>query len=449
MVGRHRMSKHLHFRVFRDPVHGDLDFGYKRGSKQMLLIEKLIDTPMFQRLRRIRQNGVANLVFQGAEHSRFSHSMGVAWLASKMFDYASKNGETKTEPSDRLDTILASLLHDVGHGPFSHTLEDILRPSPGFDHEKMTKRVIDEPGSEIRGILEEYESGLSRRLLPFIDKDARAEARWYYDIVSSSLDADRLDYVARDALMAGVFTHSVDTHRLLASLIAFSEGESTVLVVDGRATDVLESFLLALEQMYQSVYLHRTIRSASFMLKSIIRRAADLAADEGRRNILFPRQGENEDLLWQLLSQGEEVPLATYEQLDESMFWAKLPTWKMADPILGHLIAGFLSRSFFKTIDLDPSDGRGSAGMHARAKVLADDFISGSADYLVHWDTANRVSYKRYKRGKKRQSPILVLQKDGKAAPIEDVSRNLKLPDDPYQAQRLILPAEIKSKIIQ
>src|SRR5262245_59354376 len=164
-------------RIFRDSIHGDI--AYVRGDFQRL-VEAILNTRMFQRLRHIRQNGVLNLVFHGAEHSRFAHAMGVAWVAGKIFDAAYQNTADASVCMDRErereDTILAALLHDVGHGPFSHTLEDILKSlSVKFDHEEMTKRILVEEGSEIAAVLGKR----SARLVPFIDKKLREPSRWF------------------------------------------------------------------------------------------------------------------------------------------------------------------------------------------------------------------------------------------------------------------------------
>jgi uncharacterized protein len=162
------MPPNLKNKIFRDPIHGDLDFGYEGGSAEGQLLRAVIDSPLFQRLRHIRQNGVANMVFPGAEHSRFAHSMGVAWLASQMFDSASQNAGLSNLEEQRLDTVLAALLHDVGHGPFSHTFEEVVTKNK-FDHEKMTVRIISEEESDICKKLKKFDPQLPARLIPYRD----------------------------------------------------------------------------------------------------------------------------------------------------------------------------------------------------------------------------------------------------------------------------------------
>lgn len=138
-------------RIFRDPIHGDIKWPRNAFGA---LIRRVVDAPAFQRLRFIRQNAVTNLVFPGAEHSRFTHSVGVAWTASKMLDAITRNSAVELSEEIREDTILAALLHDIGHGPFSHTIEDILRQlGKRFDHETMTVRVLTEDGSRVHELL--------------------------------------------------------------------------------------------------------------------------------------------------------------------------------------------------------------------------------------------------------------------------------------------------------
>jgi len=135
-------------RIFRDPIHGDIT--YARGPFQRL-VEEVIDTEMFQRLRSIRQTAVMNLVFHGAEHSRFAHSMGAAHVAGRMVDFAAANSGLLLSPAEREETILAALLHYVGHGPFSHAWEHVFA---GHDHERWGARIVAE-NAELAGVLEE------------------------------------------------------------------------------------------------------------------------------------------------------------------------------------------------------------------------------------------------------------------------------------------------------
>jgi len=387
-------------RIFRDPIHGDIT--YPRGPFQ-LLVERVVDTEMFQRLRGIRQTSEMNTVFHGAEHSRFSHSMGAAHVAGLMFDAAVRNSGVEVSPEERGDTVLAALLHDVGHGPFSHSLEEII--GGGFRHERMTLRILDEPGSQIRQVLGEADPALPARLRAYVDH-GNAMPRWHHAIVSSQLDADRLDYLARDAHMAGVHTHQIDVARLVQSLGVIDE----YLVVDQRAHDIIETFLLALDQMYEMAYYHKTVRAASLLLQAIIQRAVDLAHQDPVRwrPRLFPERGDEADPFWTLLTLGDRVPLPVYENLSEAHVWSLMSGWRRAgDALLAELVAAWRQRRFPKPLRIEVADTPAALGRWQELIELArrawlrlhPEAEPSSARYHVFFDEPRRLSYKRYTAG--------------------------------------------------
>ena len=439
-------------RIFRDSIHGDI--GYAKGAFQQL-VESILDTRMFQRLRHIRQNGVLHLVFHGAEHSRFSHVMGVAWVASQIFDAAYRNtAETAvcTDPvQDREDTILAALLHDVGHGPFSHTLEDILKSLSvpvKFDHEEMTKRILIEDGSEIAEVLGERRT----RLVPFIDKKQRDPNRWFYDIVSSALDADRLDYLLRDSTMAGVTNNHFDLDRLVDALgIKHNE-----LVVDARAKDVIENYLLAMEQMYASVYYHHTNRAASFLLRSVVARAVDVAREgEVQRAKLFPKRYGEEDPLWQTVVKGQDVPLSVYEILDENHVWNLISLWTSAeDPTLAELATALKKRSLPKAIIIRKTGKlppNGLKTLEANAKAM---FVKARGDrdpkYYIASDKPERKAYTGGAHEEGYAGSIKLLHSDGRTEPIEEADRTVaKVLKDKAAYPSLIVPEIIRGDVLR
>lgn len=417
------------------------------------MIEAILDTRMFQRLRHIRQNGVLNLVFHGAEHSRFSHAMGVAWVAGKIFDAAHRNtGNLPVSESleqDREDTILAALLHDVGHGPFSHTLEDILRTlKVDFDHEEMTKRILIEDGSDIAVVLGER----ARRLVPFIDKKEREPNRWFYSIVSSGLDADRLDYLLRDSTMAGVWTNRFDLGRLINAM-GIKDDE---IVVDARARDVVESYLLAMEQMYASVYYHHTNRAASFLLRAVVERAVDVARGDTReKEKLFPPRGGQDDPLWQIVSLGQKVPLPVYEALDEHHVWSLISLWiSAADPILAELATALTKRSlpkavvFRKITSLAP---KALTKLEVRAKEIFASARPGiDPKYFIGSDKPERKAYTggTYEEG--YAGSIKLIYPDGRSMPIEETDRTIaSVLKDKAAYPSLIVPGIIRDAVLQ
>ena len=432
-------------RVFRDPVHGDIVFA--RGPFQRLL-EQVIDTELFQRLRGIRQTAVMNLVFHGAEHSRFAHSMGAAHVAGLMLESAAQNSGLQVSPAEREETVLAALLHDVGHGPFSHSLEEIIGPT--FAHERMSVRILTAPESEIHRLLVAYDPGLPERLRGFIEHGPETPPRWTHAIVSSQLDADRLDYLARDALMAGIRTHTFDLGRLVRSLVVIDEH----LVVDARAQDIVEAFLLALDQMYGTAYYHKTVRAASLLMEATIRRALDLAHDPGApRERLFPPRAGRPDPFYALLTAGDRISLDDFIRLDEAYVMSLFGQWREApDATLSDLVTANKTRRFPKmvrlpieTTSLTRADW--DAAVAEATAIFRRRFPDRDPRYYVHFDEPERLSYKRYASGSGAE-PIRVTAPGGTARPIESDPRSIanNLSTRLY-VPRLFVPSEIREEV--
>src|SRR6059036_523561 len=180
-------------KIIRDPVHDVIAFRLDRPADALLF--RLINAAEFQRLRRIRQLGLASLAYPGADHSRYSHSLGVMETARQMLDqlrrsfYIAEDSETVS--------LAAALLHDLGHGPFSHVFERV----SGIHHERLTQRVILDADSEVHRVLIQHDKLLPERIIDFLNCQPRRT--FFCDIISSQLDADRLDYLLRDSLLTG------------------------------------------------------------------------------------------------------------------------------------------------------------------------------------------------------------------------------------------------------
>ena len=182
-------------KVIRDSVHDLIQFSGASKLDHFLL--KIIDTPEFQRLRRIKQLAMSNLVYQGADHTRFAHSVGAMWMARRLVRHLrSQTTDSFTDEEESLVT-LAALLHDVGHGPFSHAFEGVAKEK----HEVRTAEIISDPDTKINQILKEFDLSAPEEINNIILK--QSEKTHLSTIVSSQLDADRLDYIARDTLMTG------------------------------------------------------------------------------------------------------------------------------------------------------------------------------------------------------------------------------------------------------
>jgi len=242
------MDKSTRYKIFNDPVHGFITV--PKG-----IILNLIDHPYVQRLRRIQQMGLGNLVFPAAEHSRFSHALGSLELMQRVLN----NLQEKDTTISRLEyegSCIAILLHDVGHGPLSHTLEHALIKN--FNHEMMTLAIMRKMNQELDGELDTaIEIFTGEHPKPFLQQ-----------LVSSQLDLDRLDYLKRDSFFTGVYEGSVGIERILKTMRVFNGH----IVIEKKGIYAIENYILARRLMYMQVYLHKTVLSADFLLRSIIKR---------------------------------------------------------------------------------------------------------------------------------------------------------------------------------
>src|SRR5256884_8406780 len=227
---------------------------------------RLIDTPEFQRLRRIKQLGLGLYTYQGAEHSRFTHSLGALHLMTRVLD---RLGEYyRIAEDDRAAARAAALLHDVGHGSFSHVMEKVL----GFHHEKWTVEVVLSEATEIGQLLRSYSADLPAKVAAIIEGDFQPAA--LAQLVSSQLDVDRMDYLLRDSLMTGAKYGVYDLEWIINALAIDEEGDR--IYVAARGLYAVEEYLQARYYMFRQVYFHRALRSAEAVLRSIFRRALQL-----------------------------------------------------------------------------------------------------------------------------------------------------------------------------
>ncbi len=248
-------------RIF-DPVHHFIELS---GAEA-----RLLDLPAMQRLRRLRQLGLAYLAFPSAEHSRFTHALGALAMGTRAFDELARHGREFFASDDdvayqRRLVRAALLIHDVGHGPFSHACEAVL----GVPHEARTAELI---------ALDDLRAGLDaldvdgRDVLGLILGDAESRYPALRELVSGpNLDADRMDYLQRDAYFTGVATGRYDADQLVASLRLFRRGDRVVMGIDARGLVALESFVMARYMMFASVYFHHTTRTFERVLQDVLR----------------------------------------------------------------------------------------------------------------------------------------------------------------------------------
>jgi HD superfamily phosphohydrolase len=334
--------------ILRDPVHGLVSFDGVRER----VIHELLATSELQRLRRVRQLGLASLVFPGAEHTRFSHALGTAHVMGRLLDRITQV-QVQLDPAARLDdeaardAFAAALLHDLGHGPFSHLYEEVFPGAPR--HEVWTERLILDPGTDVHRALEGLGRGMSER----VARLAHGEHRLAYlgQAVSGTLDVDRCDYLLRDSHMTGVRYGIYDLDWLLRALtlgeVTEKDGSRrTVLAIEGRkGLPPIEGFFLARNFMYQQVYHHKAVRAAEVALRAVLMRVSELLRD-GALLEPCPRA------LW-LAARGEPSTLSAYLELDDAGLTSSIAAWqRSSDACLADLAGRFLRRTLPKTLPL-------------------------------------------------------------------------------------------------
>src|SRR5688572_1785091 len=387
-------------KIIRDPVHDVVAFRLDRPLDALLFA--LLNAEEFQRLRRIRQLGMASLAYPGADHSRYSHSLGVMETARKILDQLAQSHAI--DPEGRTICIVAALLHDLGHGPFSHVFERV----SGMHHEELTRRVILDDESEVHRVLVSHDRAMPQRIVDFLE--CRPKRTFFCDIISSQLDADRFDYLLRDNLMTGSRYGGFDLEWVLHALTI--DPASDRLAVHTKGVSAVETYLQARFNMYRHVYFHKVVRSAEGMVKLALQRAKRLAA---QRRLDWPRPT---DPAYKALL-GQRMPIAEFNDLDDTSILHCFKLWSRGpDVVLASLCRGLLLRRVFKTIDLshfaDPKDAR--AVVTAVERMIAEG--GGEPGYELFVDQPSGAGYENFEDDK----DILVRDVSGKTASFGKVS---------------------------
>jgi len=420
-------------RIYRDPVHNIIRL--QTDSDEGELMMRLIDAAEFQRLRRIKQLGLGLYTYQGAEHSRFTHSLGAFHLMTRVLD---RLGETYAiDPEDRIAARAAALLHDVGHGSFSHVMEKVLN----FHHERWTVQVILDKGSEIGELLRSHSDDLPEKVASIIEGKFQPSA--LAQLVSSQLDVDRMDYLLRDSLMTGAKYGIYDLEWIINAL-AIDEAADRVYV-QARGIYAVEEYLQARYYMFRQVYFHRTLRSAEAILRSIIRRALHLLDDD--QEVWHATGTAFEKIL-----RRETLTIGDHMQIDDSDFIFNVKQWQSSsDPILRDLSRRFISRRLFKAIDLDMrQDQQAEFLTGARQKVERAGF---DPDYYFIEDRASDVPYYSYYHTAKSEPKSHIYVESGYASPeireISEVSNVVKGLQHAYELHRICFPPEVKTEVYE
>lgn len=419
-------------RIYRDPVHNIIRLRTE-GDEGRLMV-RLIDAREFQRLRRIKQLGLALYTYQGAEHSRFTHSLGVLHLMTRVLDRLSESFPITTE--DRAAARAAALLHDVGHGSFSHVMEKVL----SFHHEAWTVRAVLSEETEIGQVLRSYSPALPERVASIIE--GRFQPAALSQLVSSQLDVDRMDYLLRDSLMTGAKYGIYDLEWIINALQIDEGGER--IYVAARGLHAVEEYLQARYYMFRQVYFHRTLRSAEAVLRSALRRALALL-EAGEEVWCAPGTAFEKVLRRQPLSLSEHL------EMDDSDVIFHVKQWQRAgDPTLRDLSQRFIGRRLFKAIDLDmPEAERTDFLAAARQRVERAGF---APEYYFIEDYAGDVPYYNYYTAAGAAEPkARIYVEDGYARPvireISEVSEAVRGLQRGYELHRICFPPEVKDEV--
>ncbi|MEG0373365.1 HD domain-containing protein [Enterococcus viikkiensis] len=388
-------------KVFRDPVHN-----YIHVQHQVIL--DLINSKEVQRLRRIKQLGTTSYTFHGAEHSRFAHSLGVYEITRRICDIFKRNyskekfGKDGWDEDHRLIALCAALLHDVGHGPYSHTFEHIFHT----DHEALTVAIITSPETEVFQILNNVEEGFPEKVASVITKTYPNPQ--VVQMISSQIDADRMDYLLRDAYYTGTEYGTFDLTRILRVIRPYEGG----IAFSMNGMHAVEDYIVSRYQMYVQVYFHSVSRAMEVLLEHLLDRAHELFQEDAE---IFAFHSQ---FLIPFLK--EDFSLEDYLKLDDGVLNTYFAQWiDEQDVILSDLAYRFLNRKPLKSITVDSSKNP----LLIEMKSLVE-----KAGFNPHYYTAINSSYDlpydlyRPEKGSHR-TQIELMQKDGSLIELSKASQ--------------------------
>ncbi len=389
--------------IFNDPIYGFI-------TVPDSLILEVINHPYFLRLQRIRQLGLTSLVYPGALHTRFQHAMGAMHLTMKAVETLKSKDVEITKDEER-GVLIAVLLHDIGHGPFSHALEHSIVED--VSHEDISELFLEKLNKEFKG-----ELSLAQQIF-----NDTYKKKFLHQLVSSQLDMDRLDYLNRDSFFTGVSEGVIGSDRIIRMLNV----KNDELVVDAKGIYSIEKFIIARRLMYWQVYLHKTVLSAEYLLVNILKRAKELCLTPSPSPRGEGRKGKGKKLfctpvletfLYNSIGKKNILKyLDDFAMLDDSDISASLKAWmKCDDFVLSTLCKNLVNRKLYKVlIQNEPFDEKmvNDLKKKVQKKYKLTPSTRGEADYFVF---SQEVSNDAYRPDKIR---INILYKDGK---IDDIA---------------------------
>ncbi|MES2285941.1 MAG: HD domain-containing protein [Bacteroidota bacterium] len=385
-------------KIFNDPIYGFVSLPYE-------IIFDLIEHPFFQRLRRIKQLGLTNLVYPGALHTRFHHAMGAMHLMGQAIEEIRSKGHEITDDEAKAVTI-AILLHDIGHGPFSHALEHSIVNN--VNHEDISQLFMSR-------LNEEFKGELSLAIKIFQNKYHK---KFLHQLVSSQLDMDRLDYLKRDSFFTGVSEGVISSDRIIKMLNVVNDQ----LAVEAKGIYSIEKFLIARRLMYWQVYLHKTVLSAENLLVNILKRAKELAQKKvdlfctPALKIFLYKQYSKKDF------KNDPELLDAFAILDDYDIMTSIKVWTThKDPVLSMLCTQLVNRRLLKV------EMQNLPFKEAKIRQIKNDvkkrykINDKDVNYFVFSGTVANDAYRGDEIG------INILFKDGSTADVAKASDQLNI----------------------
>jgi len=407
-------------KIINDPVHGFLTIRHAS-------VFKIIEHPYFQRLRRIKQLGLSHLVYPGAMHTRYQHTLGAVHLMGLAIEELRAKGHTITDDEAEAVT-LAILLHDIGHGPFSHALEFSI--GSGVDHEMLSDLFMEHFAAEFGGLL-------PMAIEIFHD---RYPKRFLHQLLSGQLDMDRLDYLRRDSFFSGVTEGNVGSERIIRMLTVAGDD----LAVEDKGVYSVEQFINARRIMYWQVYLHKTVLSAEFMLIKTLQRAKELARNGVNLfgTPAFTSFLSNDVSLADF--KADPMHLYRFAQLDDMDVICSLKVWKdHPDPVLSRLSRMVTSRELLK-VKLYPDPVPIDKVNELRQMLMRETGLTAAeVEYLVFTDKITNSAYDP------RKDRINILYRDGSVCDITEATdtRNISMLSEKVEKHFLCVPAQIQAHL--
>lgn len=398
-------------KIINDPVYGFIKIPFD-------LVYDLIEHPLFQRLRRIRQLGLTHFVYPGANHTRFQHAIGAMHLMGQAIEVIRSKGHDISDEEARAVTI-AILLHDIGHGPFSHSLEYSLFSNTA--HEEISLMFMEQLNREFQGKL-----SLSIEIFK-----NRYHKKFLHQLVSSQLDMDRLDYLKRDSFFTGVTEGVIGSDRIIKMLNVLNDQ----LVVDEKGIYSIEKFLIARRLMYWQVYLHRTVVASEQILVMMIKRAKALSSG-GEKLFATPA-------LAYFLQEHREVSLEQFALLDDDDILASAKVWcNNSDSVLSMLSNGLVNRKLF-SVELNNQPFHADRVAKIRDQVSKQlSLTPEEAEYLVVSESISNYAYSDM------DDRITIMDKQGNTRDIAEASDilNISVLSKTVRKYFLCYPRFIKDK---